>query len=113
MAFDPKRTKQVDNPLVDCPFVIDLTMPFEFGKGDAFGLEPPVKTALLPRSAGCAADRIAFCAHASGTHTECGAHINQAMDFASIFQSFPPVTRCVVLRVKPEIFEDCGGDTYL
>lgn len=90
---------------------IDLTVPFEFGKGTAFGLDPPVRRALLPEGAGCYADRIELCAHASGTHTECEGHVNPQGDFTDILKTWPPLTECYVLRVKCETLGE-SGESY-
>ena len=93
---------------------IDLTNMFHFGHGSAFGIEPPSQRSLLPPAAGCCASVITFCAHASGTHTECGAHILlEGHSLERTFETFPPFVECAVLKVEPERFDTCGGDTYV
>jgi arylformamidase len=91
---------------------IDLTIPFVAGKGTAFGLEAPEVRSLLPKEIGVRADRISFCAHASGTHTECIGHINLQDDLSATFAALPPIVSCLVLHVKPDMFGTCGGDSY-
>ena len=86
--------------------VIDLCEPFEEGKGSAFELTPPKYECIFPNTSVdyLKVDRISFCAHASGTHTECVAHVfkeKQNMDLTScgIFDYWKIFRVCVVLNV--------------
>jgi len=91
---------------------IDLTIYIQQDTGSAFGLEPPKYASLIPDSAGVHADRISFCAHSAGTHTECAAHINSKKTAIEDVLVLEPVfTECLVVRVVPEPLGD-SGDTY-
>ncbi|KAH9251860.1 hypothetical protein BASA81_010303 [Batrachochytrium salamandrivorans] len=92
---------------------MDLSIKVEPGKGDAFGLEPPSYTSLLPSTASCQVHRIEFCAHSSGTHTECVSHITKdGGDFAQVFASQPAFCKCLVVRLVPQLLQTCIGETY-
>ena len=97
----------------DLESLVDLSSPYEPGKGTAFGLDPPVIEALLPSASGLCVERISFCAHASGTHTECLLHIDPLIraDMRNTDAWKEGLVPCLVVRVDPVKLGE-SGDHY-